>query len=224
MFSAVTSPVVLAVNYGDLTLEMFPPLPVTGLVATARGGCDRQRSTCIAKHIPVGTIPPAPGTPTPGHIDVALQLFNSVSGNAKTARVIITPTSLSILYTGTDATQIGNFAVNDVDWTTTSMVALGSSSLITNPVFVLTAGVTGPPNSAGYIFTLTNDGAGSPTILQKPTAANGFTLIVRMNGQAAYQFRVSWSPSDGSPVNFGNLENFGGTDIPIEHPTLETTK
>ena len=33
----------LGVNYGDLTLEMFPPLPVAGLVVTAYGGCDRTR-------------------------------------------------------------------------------------------------------------------------------------------------------------------------------------
>jgi hypothetical protein len=213
----------LGVNYGDLTLEMFPPLPITGLVVTAFGGCDRLRSTCIGKHIPVGTVPPAPGTPTPGHIDVALQLFNSVSSNAKTARVIITPTLLTIQYSGTDSTQIGNFAVNGVDWTTTSMMALGSSALVTSPGFTLTAGGTGPPNSSGYVFSVANNGAGTPGIDQKPTAANGFTTIIKMKGHAAYDFRVSWTPTNGSPINFGNLQNFGGTDIPIEHPSLETT-
>jgi len=45
-----------------------------------------------------------------------------------------------------------------------------------------------------------------------------------MKGQAAYDFHVSWTPTNGSPINFGNLQNFGGTDIPIEHPSLETTK
>jgi hypothetical protein len=214
----------LGVTYGDLTLEMFPPLPIEGLVVTAFGGCDRVRSTCIGKHIPVGTVPPAPGTPTPGHIEFALQLFNSVSGNAKTARVMITPTQLTVEYSGTDTTQIGNFAVNGADWTATSMVALGSNSLVTSPGFALTAGGSGPPNAAGYNFTLTNNGAGAPSIDQKPTAANGFTTIIKMKGQAAYDFTVSWSPTSGSPVNFGNLENFGGTDIPIEHPTLETTQ
>ena len=212
------------VNYGDLTLEMFPPLPIIGAVVSAFGGCDRVRSTCITKHIPSGTIPPAPGTPTPGDIRVALQFFNSVHGNAKTAYVIITPTLLTIKYTGTDTTQIGNFAINNVDWTTTTMVPLGGSSLITSPGFTLTAGSTGPPNATGYVFTLTNNGSGNPTISQKPTAANGFTLIVKMSHQAAYDFTVNWEPSNGSPINFGNLQNFGGTDIPIEHPSLETTK
>jgi hypothetical protein len=131
---------------------------------------------------------------------------------------------LTIQYSGTDSTQIGNFAVNGVDWTTTSMMALGSSALVTSPGFTLTAGGTGPPNSSGYNFTLANNGAGTPSIDQKSTAANGFTTIIKMKGQAAYDFRVSWTPTNGSPINFGNLQNFGGTDIPIEHPSLETTK
>jgi hypothetical protein len=213
----------LGVTYGDLTLEMFPPLPVTGLVVTVYGGCDRTRSTCITKHIPAGAVPPPPGTPTPGHIDMALQLFNTPPTNAGIARVIITPTQLTVLYLHTNSAQIGNLAVNGVDWTTFSWVAQGSTSIITSPPFALGSGA-GIPNAAGYIFSLTNNGAGAPSILQQPTDANGFTLIVRMSGQAAYDFRVSWTPSSGQPINFGNLENFGGTDIPIEHPTLETTQ
>ena len=213
----------LSVDYGDLTLEMFPPLPVTGLVVTAYGGCDRTRSTCITKHIPSGTVPPPPGTPTPGHIDVALQLFNTPPTNAGIARVIITPTQLTVLYLHTNSAQIGNLAVNGADWTALSWIAQGSTSIITDPPFAFGAGV-GIPNVAGYVFSLTNNGAGTPSILQQPTMANGFTLIVKMNGQAAYDFRVSWTAGNGQPINFGNLENFGGTDIPIEHPTLETTQ
>jgi len=111
------------VNYGDLTLEMFPPLPITGLVVTAFGGATACVQPASANTFR-GTSRPRPARDA-GHIDVALQLFNSVSSNAKTARVIITPTLLTIQYSGTDSTQIGNFAVNGVDWTTTSMMALG---------------------------------------------------------------------------------------------------
>jgi hypothetical protein len=212
------------INYGDLTLEMFPPLPILGLVVSAFGGCDHVRSTCIAKHIPAGTTPAPPGTPTPGHIDFELQLFNSLRGNAQTAYIIITPTLLTVRYNTTDATQIGNFAVNTVDWTTTAMVADGGSNLITYPGFGLTAGTTGPPNTDGYVYTLTNNGSGTPVLSQKPTAANGYTTIVKVHGQASYDFRVSWTAADGAPLNLGNLQNFGGTDIPIEHPSLETTQ
>jgi hypothetical protein len=213
----------LGVDYGDLTLEMFPPLPVTGLVVTAYGGCDRTRSTCITKHIPSGTVPPPPGTPSPGHIDVALQLFNTPPTTAGVARVIITPTQLTVLYLHTNSAQIGNLAVNGADWTTFSWVAQGSTAIVTSPPFALGAGA-GIPNVFGYVFSLTNNGAGTPAILQQPTAANGFTLIVKMKGQAACDFRVNWTAAAGQPINFGNLENFGGTDIPIEHPTLETTQ
>ena len=167
--------------------------------------------------------PATAGTPTPGHIDVALQLFNTPPTNAGIVRVVITPMQLTVLYLHTNPAQIGNLAVNGADWTAFSWIAQGSTSIVTNPAFALSSSA-GIPNTTGYVFSLTNNGAGTPSILQQPTAANGFTLIVRMSGQAAYDFRVSWTASTGQPLNFGNLENFGGTDIPIEHPTLETTQ
>ena len=58
---------------------------------------------------------------------------------------------------------------------------------------------------------------------QQPTANNGYALVVKINGQGAYDFTLSWVTNDDAPANLGNLENFGGTDIPVEHPSLETT-
>src|ERR1019366_9246943 len=101
---------------------------------------------------------------------------------------------------------IGNLAVNGADWTTFTWAALGATSLVTTPPLALSGGA-GIPNAAGYIFSLINNGAGTPAISQRPTAVNGFTCIVKMKGQAAYDFRVSWTAAAGVPLAIGNLQN-----------------
>jgi len=209
------------VTYGDLTLEMFPPLSPVGAFASAYGGCDRLRSTCITKHFANDAEPPPPGAFTPGSLRITLQLLNT-STNAKSAVITVTPTSVRIVYAGTDQSQIGNIVIGSTAWDPT-WVGSSGSIIITSPAYALSSGA-GTPATPGYAVTLTNNGAGSPKIQQQPNANNGYTLTVKISGEAAYDFTVFWVANAGQPVNLGNLENFGGTDIPIEHPSMETTQ
>lgn len=218
-----------SVTYGDLYLEMFPPLPIIGTVAQAFAGCDRTRNTCEAVHIPAGSQPVPAGTFSPGTLRVSLELFNTVNptSSAKTAYVYITATQLWILYTRSNSNQIGNIFLGsgtgnpwDPTW-----VAQGSN-IITSPVYVLasaTPALTGPPAQDGYHITINNNGGANGVVLQQPTDSNGYVTIVRCPLAGTFDFTIAWVANTGTAQTLGNLENFGGTDIPIEHPSLETT-
>jgi hypothetical protein len=222
-------------TYGDLYLEMFPPLLGVGTVVQAFYGCDRTRSTCQTVHIPSGTIASLPGTFTPGTLRVSLELLQTSLGanpqNPLDAFVYITATSLWIIYRRNNSNQIGNIYIGpgtaipwDPSWTSQG------SSIITSPAFSLSANsLVGPPAQTGYHITtpISNNGA-TATLTQQPTANNGYTAIVKCPGGNAsspiiYDFTIAWAANTGTPVALGNLPNFGGTDIPIEHPSLETT-
>lgn len=208
------------VTYGDITLEMFPPISPVGALASAYGGCDRTRATCVTKHIPAGSLPPPSGSIPSTTLQISLQLLNTTT-NAKSAIITITPTAVSIVYFRDDHNQIGNILIGATSWDPT-WASNTSSSIVTDPAFALAAGA-GTPALPGYTAVLTNNGNGNPQIKQQPTANNGYALVVKINGQGAYDFTLSWVANAGAPVNLGNLENFGGTDIPVEHPSMETT-
>lgn len=207
----------MSVTYGDLTLEMPPPVPIIGAVASAFGGCDRTRQTCITKHIPAGSTPPPPGAFTPGSLRVTLDLANTTT-NAGHAYITIRNGTVSIMYDKPDTGQIGNIVIGstpwDPTWTTANATLTASESYS-----------VGLPTSPGYSVALINNGFGTPLLTQQPNAANGYALIVKTRGGAgSYDFTVSWTANAGQPVNKGNLENFGGTDIPVEHPSMESTQ
>ncbi len=221
-------------TYGDLYLEMFPPLLSVGTVVQAYFGCDRTRNTCQSVHIPAGAQPAAAGTFTPGTLRVSLQLIaqggtGNNPQNPKTAHVYITASSLWIVYGRANSNQIGNIYLGsgtgnpwDPLW------ASQGSSLITSPVYTLaraTPALVGPPAQAGYHITLSNNSGANATIAQQPNANNGYVTIIRCPGgsPATFDFTIAWVANTGVAQNLGNLENFGGADIPIEHPSLETT-
>lgn len=219
-------------TYGDLYLEMFPPLLGTGTVVQAFYGCDRTRNTCQTVHIPAGSSPPSAGTFTPGTLRVSLQLLaqggpGSNPQNPTVARVYFTATQLWIVYGRNNSNQIGNIDVGpgtSIPWDPT-WTAQGSS-IITSPVFDLAGNsLAGPPAQAGYHITVSNNGGATASVLQQPNANNAYVTIVKCPGgsPATFDFTIAWVANDGTAVALGNLQNFGGTDIPIEHPSLETT-
>jgi hypothetical protein len=218
-----------SVTYGDLYLEMFPPLPIVGVVAQALGGCDRTRNTCETVHIPAGSQPAPTGTFSPGTLRVSLELFNTVNptSDAKTAYVYVTATQFWILYTRNNSNQIGNIYLGSGTgnpWNPT-WVAQGSN-IVTSPVYTLssaTPSLVGPPAQAGYHITISNNGGANANVLQQPTANNGYATIIRCPLAGTFDFTIAWVANTGTAQTLGNLENFGGTDIPIEHPSLETT-
>jgi hypothetical protein len=203
-------------TYGDLTLEMPPPLPIIDAIASAFGGCDRTRPTCITKFIPAGADPPPPGAFTPGSLRITLQLANTASHPGH-AYITIRNGAVSIVYDKSDSGQIDDIVIGAAPWNP-SWTTVGST---------LTASEnysSGLPTSRGYRVTLINNGFGTPEITQQPVQANGYALIIKTRGGAgSYDFTASWSANAGQPVNTGNLQNFGGTDIPVEHPSMETT-
>lgn len=209
------------VTYGDLTLEMFPPLPIVGVAVTAYAGCDRTRATCTTKHIPVGSTPPPPGSFTPGVIEIALALTNTTT-HASHALITVSPTFVSITYFKTDQNQIGSITINSTAWDPT-WVSRTSGSIITSPAFGLGSGA-GMPAVAGYHVRLATVSGTGPSISQQPKWGNDWTCVVKVSGAGTYDFTLTWTADAGQPVFSGNLLNFGGTDIPIEHPSLETTQ
>jgi hypothetical protein len=211
-----------AVTYGDLTLEMFPPLPCIGAAATAYGGCDRTRNTCIAKHVPAGSLPAPAGTLPGWSLEIQIDLTNTTT-QASNAHIVINGAAgtLSIIYFKADSTQVGGIQIGLVAWDPT-WVNLTTSTIETSPAYALSPGMPALP---GYTIHLVNAGASGPNIQQQPKASNGYTLIVGTgNNAGSYDFTVSLVPNTGVAVTYGNLQNFGGTDIPIEHPSLETTQ
>ena len=213
-----------SITYGDLALEMFPPLVggVVGALATAFAGCNRQRNTCVSKHIPAGSAPPPPGAFNEGTLEIALGITNTTT-NAHPAVITITSTGLNITYFGTDTNQIGSIDINSTSWDPT-WANLTASTIITQPGYNLT-GNQSFANSPGFKITLTNNGGASgASILQQPNAGNGYTAKIKVPGIGAYDFIIAWIANAGQPVFSGNLQNFGGTDIPITHPSLEATQ
>jgi hypothetical protein len=220
------------VTYGDLWFEMFPPLLIVGTVVQAFLGCDGARSTCMSRFIPAGSQPAVAGTFTPGTLRVSLQLIETFLGssgqNPKGANVYITATKLWIVYGRDNSNQIENIylgagAGNPWDPTWTSQ----GSTIITSPVYTLASAspaIVGPPAQAGYHITISNDGA-TATISQRPSAKNGYVTIIHCGGgsPAIFDFTIAWIANTGTVQALGNLENFGGSDTPIEHPSLETT-
>jgi hypothetical protein len=82
----------------------------------------------------------------------------------------------------------------------------------------------GPPAQSGYKVTLTNSGGANAILHQAPNANNGYTALVTCRGGAGvFDFILAWTANAGQPVALGNLQNFGGTNIPVNHPSLETT-
>jgi len=226
--------VVGSTTYGDLYLEMFPPLLGVGTVVAAFYGCDRTRNTCQTVHIPSGTVAAVPGTFSPGTLRISLELLSTVlsadsTQNPVGAYVYITATQVRIKYMRNNSNQIGDIylgAGTDNSWdpTWTSQ----GSSIITSPVYTLASAspaLVGPPAQAGYHVTINSNADTEPTITQQPTATNGYVTIVRCPGGSPgiFDFTIAWVANTGTPVTIGNLSNFGGTDIPIEHPSLETT-
>jgi len=221
-----------SVTLGDLYLEMFPQLMTNGTLVQAFLGCDRTRSTCESVHIPAGSQPAPTGTFTPGTLRISLQLIETFLGssgqNPVTAYVFITATQVWIIYGRNNSNQIGNIYFGSGTgnpWNPT-WVAL-ASRIITSPVYTLasaTPALVGPPAQTGYHITLENNGPNT-FISQQPVANNGYVTIIKCPGgsPATFDFTIAWVASTGTPQNLGNLENFGGTDIPIEHPSLETT-
>jgi len=210
------------ITYGDLYLEMFPPLAaaVVGAPASAYRGCDRLRSTCINYHIPAGSEPPPPGSFTNGSLRIALVLTNTTT-NAKYALITVTNAGLNIVYFRSDTSQIGAIYVGTNAWDPT-WVTYNSNSVITNPGYDLTGQTFAA--SPGFTVTLTNTGNTGPHITQQPKQNNGYACIIRVSGAGTYDFTIAWTANAGQPVAQGNLPNFGGTDIPVEHPSLETTQ
>ncbi len=221
-------------TYGDLYLEMFPPLLSVGTVVQAFFGCDRTRNTCQSVHIPAGTQLAPTGTFTPGTLRVSLQLIaqggtGNNPQNPTTAHVYITATSVWIVYGRSNPNQIGNIylgsgAGNPWDPTWTSQ----GSSIITSPVYTLSSAapaLTGPPAQDGYHVTISNNSGANAAASQQPNANNGYVTIIRCPGgsPATFDVTIAWVANTGTAQNLGNLENFSGTDIPIEHPSLETT-
>ncbi len=220
-------------TYGNLYLEMFPPLLTTGTVVQAFFGCDRTRNTCEMVHIPAGTQPAPAGTFTPGTLRISLQLIaqggtGQNPQNPTTAHAYITATSVWIVYGRANSNQIGNIFVGPgtaIPWDPTWTVQ-GSATIITNPKFSLAANsLVGPPAQTGYHVTVANNSGSNAAITQQPTANNGYVTIVKCPGGSpgVFDFTIAWIANTGTAQNLGNLENFGGTDIPIEHPSLETT-
>ncbi|HVM62878.1 MAG TPA: hypothetical protein VMV72_18600 [Verrucomicrobiae bacterium] len=235
------------VTWGDLWLSMIPPLLTTGTVVRAYGGCDRSRGTCMARFVPAGTQPAPAGTFVPGSLRITLQLLATALGNntqnPKAAHVCINgaPVALTIesspvtipagsvwiVYGRSNANQVGNIYVGpgtgnpwDPSW-----VEQGSS-IITTPPFSLASAVpalVAPPAQDGYHIILSNDQAPA-SIEQQPNAKNDYVTIIRCPGGSpgTFDFTIAWVANTGTAVALGNLENFGGTDIPIEHPSLET--
>jgi hypothetical protein len=213
-----------SVTYQDLTLEMFPALMTVGTAVSAFGGCDRTVATCTTKHIPAGSEPAPAGSFTPGSIEVALQLANTTT-NATRAYVYITATALWIVYDGTDQNQIVGEEINSTIWDPTWVAGTGAT-IITNPKYSLSVGA-GPPAQSGYKTIVTNTGSGGANAIlhQSPNANNGYTAIIACRGGAGiFDFIVGWTANAGQPIALGNLQNFGGTNIPVDHPSLETTQ
>jgi hypothetical protein len=221
-------------TYGDLYLEMFPPLLGVGTVVDAFYGCDRTRNTCQTVHIPSGSVASVPGTFSPGSLRISLQLLSTVlsansTQNPVEAYVYITATQVWIKYMRNNSNQIGDIylgAGTDNPWDP-SWASQGSS-IITSPAYTLSSAVpalVGPPAQTGYHVAVNSNAGTQPAITQQPTANNGYVTIVRCSGgsPAVFDFTVAWVANTGTPMTIGNLENFGGTDIPIEHPSLETT-
>jgi hypothetical protein len=218
-------------TYGDLYLEMFPPLLGAGMVVDAFYGCDRTRNTCQTVHIPSGSVASVPGTFSPGTLRVSLQLLATSLGssmqNPVGCYVYFTASTLWIVYDRNNSSQIGDIYVGPgsaIPWDPT-WTAQGSS-IITSPVFSLTSNsLVGPPAQSGYKITVSNNSGATAAIHQQPTANNGYVTIIHCPGgsPATFDFTIAWVANAGTPVAIGNLENFGGTDIPIEHPSLETT-
>jgi hypothetical protein len=223
------------VTYGDLYLAMIPPLLTTGTVCQAYRGCDRTRNTCMTEFIPAGAQPAAPGSFTPGTLRVSFQLLAQGGTdpdnpqNPRGAYVYITATSVWALYRRNNSNQIGDFylgAGTGTPWDPT-WIAQGTS-IITNPVFTLasaTPPLIGPPAQAGYHLTISNNSGANARITQQPNAKNAYVAIIECPGgsPATFDFTIAWVANTGTAEALGNLQNFGGTDIPIEHPSLETT-
>jgi hypothetical protein len=175
---------------------------------------------------------------TPGTLRVSLQLFQTPSGgsneqNPTGCYVYITATELWIVYYRDNPNQIGNITIGvanggsgtPFDSTSTPALAwtVNGGTIVSNQFPLANASASGPPAQAGYKITLSNSGA-TADIHQQPTACNGYVAIIHCSGgsPANFDFTVGWVDSGGTPVTIGNLENFGGADIPIEHPSLET--
>ncbi len=218
-------------TYGDLYLEMFPPLLGVGTVVDAFYGCDRTRNTCQAVHIASGSVASVPGTFSPGTLRISLQELATSLGenlqNPTNTQVYIAASSVWMIYDRNNSNQIGGIYIGpgtaipwDPTWTPQG------SSVITNPVFdLISNSLVGPPAQDGYHITLSNNGGATAVIRQQPTAKNSYVTIIGCPGgsPATFDFTIAWVANTGTPVTIGNLENFGGTDIPIEHPSLETT-
>jgi hypothetical protein len=207
---------------------MLPPLLTTGTVCQAYRGCDRTRNTCQTAFVPAGSQAAHAGTFTPGTLRVSLELFHTINpaSNPTTAHVYISANWLWIVYGKNNTNQIGNIYIGPgtaIPWDPT-WAALGSS-ITTSPQFNLgNSGLAGPPAQDGYHLTIANNAANA-SIQQQATANNGYVAIIRCPGgsPAIFDFTIAWAADTGVPSSNGNLENFGGADIPIEHPSLETT-
>lgn len=215
-------------TWGDLYLAMLPPLMTTGTVCQAYRGCDRTRNTCMTQFFPVGGFRASGGSLTPGTLRVSLQLFATVNptSNPTTAHVYITAHWLWIVYGKNNTNQIGNIYIGPgtaIAWDPTW--SSQGTSIVTSPQFSLdNASLVGPPAQAGYTLTIANNAANA-SIQQQPTANNSYTAIIKCPGGSPgiFDFTIAWNGNVGTPVALGNLRNFGGTDIPIEHPSLETS-
>jgi hypothetical protein len=200
-----------AVTYGDLTLEMFPPLPIVGALASAFGGCDRRRVTCLEKHVPNGSDPPPPGAFTPGSLAFQVDLVQPTHA----FYFIVDATTVKLVYNGTDTNVPQGIVIGVTPWDPTWTV-IGTHLHASEDY------ATGLPTTPNYHCLIENSG-NTAQIWQQPNAANAYTLVVicrAVNG--LYDFIVRWAANAGQPVNQGNLQNFGGTDIPVEHPSMET--
>ncbi|MGD0058398.1 MAG: hypothetical protein ABSD58_03180 [Verrucomicrobiia bacterium] len=233
-------------TYGDLQIMGVigtPPLVTIGTIVQAYKGCNRNRNdgttnSCMLGFIPAGTIAALPGTFSPGTLRVSLELFQTPSGgsneqNPASCYVYITATELWIIYNRDNGNQIGNIAIgvanggSGTPFDSASSPALAwtvkGSTIVSNQFPLANASASGPPAQTGYHISLTDSGA-TTQITQKPTAANGYTAIIKCPGgsPANFDFTLGWIANTGTPVTIGNLSNFGGADIPIEHPSLET--